>query len=94
MKNPYKVRYRDSDFKKWNKQDKAEEEEVAKRLIKVFTTCKDIVYEAHEDIKQFVGQLVVEVVLRIIHSYYHLIMHIAYQSEKEWRTICVMPKLN
>ena len=94
VRYPYRVRYRDNDFKKWSKQDKEEEEEVAEHLIKVFTACKEIVHEVHENYKLFVGRLVVEVMFRIIHSYYHLIKHITYRGEKEWRTIRVMPKPN
>ena len=33
-----------------------------------------------------------EFLFRIIHSYYHLIKHVAYEGEKEWRMISVMPK--
>ena len=88
---PYMVRYRDNDFTKWSRRDNAEDKNIADRLNKILTACMDIMQEVDEERKIFLGPLVVNVMFRIIHSYYHLIKHKAYEGEKEWRIIKVMP---
>lgn len=88
----YRVRYRDKDFSKRTKADKQEDEQIAKRLKNIFDIGSKAVKEAPEEYKSIVGITVAEGLLRIIYGYYHLIKHIAYAGEKEWRMIRVMPK--
>ena len=85
----YRVRYRER-----NEGDTKEDKQVADRLNRLLSICKTVVNDAPERYKGVVGGPVVEVLLRIIQSYYHLIKHVAYEGEREWRVISVMPEPN
>lgn len=87
----YKVRYRDKNFDKRNPLDKEEDEKVAERLREIFDIGREIAQGApvgHEAIKRDLS----EGLLRVLYWYYHLIKHINYEGENEWRMIRVMPK--
>ena len=88
----YRVRYRDKDFSKRTKEDKQEDEQIAKCLKSIFDIGSETVKGAPEEHKPIVGITVAEGLLRIIYGYYHLIKHIAYAGEKEWRMIRVIPR--
>lgn len=88
----YRVRYRDKDFNKRKKKDREEDKDVAKRLHDIFDIGSQIVNGAPREHKPNVEITVAEGLLRIIYGYYHLIKHINYEEEKEWRMIEVMPK--
>lgn len=88
----YRVRYRDKDFSKREKEDQQEDERIARRLKSIFDIGSETVKGAPEEHKSTVGITVAEGLLRIIYGYYHLIKHIAYAGEKEWRMIRVMPR--
>ena len=88
----YKVRYRDkNDFDKRTDLDKKEDKEVAERLSDIFDVGKSIVQRAPED-QGKTKEILAEGLLRILYWYYHLIKHIDYEREKEWRMIRVMPR--
>lgn len=88
----YRVRYRDKDFNKRKKKDKKEDMDVAKRLQNIFYIGSQIVNGAPKKYKHHVEITIAEGLLRIIYGYYHLIKHINYEKEKEWRMIKVMPR--
>ena len=88
----YKVRYRDDNGNKRTESDKKEDEQVAERLRNLFEICKETVQKAPEEHKHTVRKTVAEGLFRIIHSYYHLIKHVAYAREKEWRMIRIVPE--
>ena len=88
----YKVRYRDRNFNSRNACDKKEDEQVAGRLRELFLVGKETVDKAHKNDRERLGRTVAEGLLRIIYAYYHLVKHIAYAGEKEWRMIAVMPE--
>lgn len=83
----YKVRYRER-----NERDREEDRQVAERLDELLSVCKRAAFDATGEYKDIVGGMAAEFLFRIIHSYYHLIKHVAYEGEKEWRMINVMPK--
>lgn len=83
----YKVRYRDR-----NESDKKEDEEVAERLNKLIAVCQEAVNAAPKEYRYIVGGTAAELLFRIIHSYFHLIKHVAYENEREWRMINVLPQ--
>ena len=90
----YKVRYRDKDFNKRKEEDREEDKEVAWRLKNIFEVGEETVKRAPKEHKHIVGKTMAEGLLRIIYGYYHLIKHIAYAGEKEWRMVRVMPRLD
>ena len=89
----YKVRYRDKDSS-----GEPEDIEVACRLRALCRLCKKIVDETSreygDDVGKIddVGKVVAVGLFRIIYGYYHLIKHKAYEGEREWRIIRVMPR--
>ena len=89
----YKVRYRDRNFEDRSESDKKEDEDVAKRLRTLFEAGKKTVDSAPiGEYRNIVGKTVAEVLLQVLYGYYHLIKHLAYADEKEWRMIRVMPR--
>lgn len=88
----YKVRYRDKNFNNRNPGDEKEDQQVAERLKELFLVGKETVDKAHKNDRDRLGKTVAEGLLRIVYAYYHLIKHIAYAGEKEWRMIAVMPE--
>lgn len=87
----YKVRYRDKNCDDRNRAEKKEDCEVSGRLDELFEICKKIVDNVPEKHRYSVGTAVVTGLYRIIYSYYHLIKDVAFEGEKEWRIIRVMP---
>ena len=55
---------------------------------------KKIVDDAFPKYKNDVGKVVVRSLFQILYGYYHLIKHVAYAGEKEWRMIQVMPRMD
>ena len=89
----YKVRYRDRNFRDRSSSDEKEDEDVVKRLETLFEAGKKAVDSARSgEHRHFVGRTVAEILLRVLYGYYHLIKHLAYAGEKEWRMIRVMPR--
>ena len=93
-KRIYKVRYRDKDFTQRSDQEKKEDTQVAQRLNELLSLCEETINEAPNEAKDTLIDFAVEVLLNIVQSYYHLIKHVTYEGEKEWRMISVMPKLS
>ena len=89
-----KVRYRERNFDARIDHDRKEDEQVAERLRMLFKAGKETVYSAPDSHRNIVGKTVAEGLCRVIYAYYHLIKHMAYAGEKEWRMIAVMPKPN
>ena len=90
----YKVRYRDKDFTQRSDQEIKEDTQVAQRLDELLSLCEETINEAPNEAKNNLVDFAVEVLLNIVQSYYHLIKHVTYEGEKEWRMISVMPKLS
>lgn len=90
----YNVRYRERNFVARTDRDRQEDEQVAEHLKKLFQAGKETVDCAPDSHRNKVGKTVAEGLRRVIYAYYHLIKHIAYAGENEWRMIAVMPKLN
>ena len=90
--NIYKVRYRSKDFNDRTPFDKEEDEQVADRLRELFQVGKETVDRAPEIYRGIVGETVAEGLLRVLYGYYHLIKHMAYAGEDEWRMIAVLPR--
>ena len=88
----YKVRYQDKNFGTRSKCQKKEDEQVAERLKMLFEAGKETVDCTPDSHRNIVGKTVAEGLRRVIYAYYHLIKHIAYEEEQEWRMIAVMPK--
>ena len=93
-KQIYKVRYRDRNFDKRKEEDRKEDANVAKCLKAIFDVGKETIGRMPEEYKYSSGRIVAEGLLRIIYGYYHLIKHITYADENEWRMIRVMPPPN
>lgn len=85
--NIYRVRYR-----KRNECDTEEDQQVAYRLNELLLICKKVVNDAPEKYRDTVGGSLSEVIFRIIQSYYYLIKHVAFEGEREWRMVSVMPE--
>ena len=91
----YKVRYREKNSDtRIDHNDRKEDEQVAERLRKLFEAGKEIVDCAPDSHRNIVGRTVAEGLRQVIYGYYHLIKHIDYKDEKEWRMIRVMPRLD
>lgn len=90
----YKVRYRGECSDKSRERNEKEDADVAKRLRTLSEISGEIVAEAHEMHRNSVGRKLAEGLLRIMYGYYHLVKHIDYAAEKEWRMVRVMPKPN
>ena len=89
----YKVRYRDRKFKDRSELEKNEDNDVAERLRMLFEAGKKTVDRAPAgEYRDIVGRTVAEVLLQVLYGYYHLVKHLAYADEKEWRMIRVMPR--
>ena len=89
----YMVRYRDRNFEGRCKSEKEEDEKVAKRLRSLFKDGKNAVGRIPSGkYRDFVGRTVAKVLLQILYGYYHLVKHLAYEDEREWRMIRVMPR--
>ena len=93
-KRIYKVRYRDKDFTQRSNQERKEDTQVAQRLNELLSLCEETINEAPNEAKDTLIDFAVEVLLNIVQSYYHLIKHVTYEGEKEWRMISVMSKLS
>ena len=91
--NLYKVRYRDKDSNNRTQADREEDEQVVERLRDLCKVGKETVENTPDKYKNIVGKTIAEGLRRAIYGYYHLIKHIAYAGEREWRMIRVMPRL-
>ncbi len=92
-KGAYKVRYRHRDFASRSESDKLEDERVATRLNEFVELAKEAVGCTPEKFKRDAAILVANALFRVLYGYYHLVKHVAYKDEQEWRVIRVMPKL-
>ena len=90
----YKVRYRDTDFNSREEDEIDEDKKIAERLRVLFTVGKEVVDGIHEMNRNTVGKSIAKVLSQIICEYYHLIKHVAYAGEKEYRMVKAMPEVN
>lgn len=90
----YKVRYRHRDFANRSKSEKLEDEGVAARLSEFVDLAKEAVDCTPEKFKRDAAILVANALFRVLYGYYHLVKHIAYEDEQEWRIIRVMPRFD
>lgn len=87
----YKVRYRHRDFSSRSESDRLEDERVAGQLSEFVELAKEAIDCTSEKFRHEAAKLVAGALFRVFYGYYHLIKHIAYEDEQEWRVIVVMP---
>lgn len=88
----YKVRYRYEDCSNRDDHEKKEDEQVAAWLRDLIQIGKETVDKAPMSYRDSVGRIVAQGLLQVIYGYYHLVKHVDYRHEKEWRIIRVMPQ--
>ena len=87
----YRVRYRDQDMER-SEDDETEDKAVADRIDRLLTIGTETIDGAPDFAKGDVGKSIVKVVGRVLDGYCHLVKNRAYQHEREWRMIGVMPE--
>lgn len=90
----YKVRYRHRDFSSRSEPDQTEDLRVAARLSEFVELAKEAIDCTSEKFRHEAAKVIADALFRVFYGYYHLVKHIAYEDEQEWRVITVMPSRN
>ena len=86
--NLYRVRYRKKGGLDRSDKEQEEDKEVADRVRPFIDLGKETMKVAPDEVKRKVAAGL----HRVIQAYYHLVKHVAYSKENEWRLVIVGPR--
>lgn len=89
----YRIRYRDEDRDKDQRDDEevAEDRQVAEKLKKLIGLGVSMVSETPQEYRIEMGKSVAKALRQVLDGYLYLVKSRAYEQEKEWRMIQVRP---